>query len=248
MPRDTYSFSHESERQHAVHFLEAYFKQKPEQVKAFEAAAAERIKEKPEPRILDAACGLGDLSHYLSELNPRAHFVGLERAPFLVSEARRLNTDNPQLEFVEGDLMQLKAQLGGKSFDFSVCKQTLSWLPHYAEAMKQLIAVTREAIWISSLFYEGRIDFETRIREYVTDVGREDFNAYYNVYSLPIFEEFCLANGAKRVTAQSFEIGIDLPRGDPDRMGTYTVRLENGGRLQMSGALALPWKIVTVET
>ena len=44
-----------------------------------------------------------------------------------------------------------------------------------------------------------------------------------------------------------FNIGIDIIKSDRDYMGTYTEKLENGKRLQISGAVVMFWKIIKIE-
>jgi len=56
-----------------------------------------------------------------------------------------------------------------------------------------------------------------------------------------------MALGARTVHAHDFEIGIDLPRESPHHMGTFTLRLENGKRLQLSGAVIMSWKIIQID-
>jgi len=244
---DKYQFQHEEDRQRAVQTMKSYLREKPEQVKFFEQLVSPYLANHSQVTVLDACCGIGDLTYFLSQLNPDATFVGIDKAAFLLTEARNLQS-NPNVSFREMDLFALSSNYPGKAFDLTVCKQTLSWLPDYQDAVRELISVTRKAIFVSSLFYGGRIDFTTRVREYVTEVGKSDFNAYYNVYSFPIFREFCIEAGAKDVVGFDFHIGIDLPRPtNIDRMGTFTQKLESGERLQFSGALLMPWKIVRID-
>ena len=246
MVKDLYQFQHEREREHALQSMRAYLHNKPEQVKFFEELIGPYLKD--DVSVLDACWGIGDLLYFLAQLNPNARFLGVDKAEFLINEAPTHFADNPNVSFEPGDIYALAHQFGEKSFDLSVCKQTLSWLPSYQKPVEELMAVTRRAVFISSLFYDGRIDFETRVREYTTDTGHDGYNAFYNVYSFPIFREFCLDRGAKDVVGFDFNIGIDLPRpANPDRMGTYTVQLQSGERLQISGALLMPWKIVRID-
>ena len=243
---NVYEFQHEEEREHALQSMRAYLRNKPEQVKFFEELIEPYLEN--DSMVLDACCGIGDLLYFLAQLNPNARFLGVDKAEFLIDEARTHFADNPNVTFEAGDIYALADQFGKKSFDLSVCKQTLSWLPSYEKPVEELMSVTRRAIFISSLFYDGRIDFETRVREYTTDAGRDGYNAFYNVYSFPVFREFCFQRGAKDVVGFNFNIDIDLPRpANPDRMGTYTVQLQSGERLQISGALLMPWKIVRID-
>jgi ubiquinone/menaquinone biosynthesis C-methylase UbiE len=244
--KDLYQFQHEREREYALQSMRAYLRNKPEQVKFFEELVGPYLTD--DVSVLDACCGIGDLLHFLSQLNPNGQFTGVDKAEFLIAEARIHFEENPNVTFAPGDIYALADQFGANSFDLSVCKQTLSWLPSYEKPVEELMSVTRRAVFASSLFYDGRIDFETRVREHTTDAGRDGYNAFYNVYSFPIFREFCLERGAKDVVGFDFNIGIDLPRpANPDRMGTYTVQLTSGERLQISGALLMPWKIVRID-
>lgn len=244
---DLYEFRQEKEREYALQSMRAYLRNKPEQVKFFEELIDPYLRES-DVSVLDACCGIGDLVYFLSQLNPHATFTGVDKATFLIDEARQHFADNPNVSFEQGDIYALSEQFGRKSFDLSVCKQTLSWLPGYEKPVEELMAVARRAVFISSLFYDGRIDFETRVREYTTEEGHDGYNAFYNVYSFPIFREFCISHGAKDVVGFDFNIGIDLPKpANADRMGTYTLQLASGERLQISGALLMPWKIVRID-
>ena len=245
---DTYQFKTEDERNHAVVSMRSYLQNKQEQIKFFEQQLGPYLTHSAELRVLDACCGIGDLTYFLSQMAPQSTFVGIDRAGFLLEEARQNLQDNQNASFSEIDVRSLTSKFPSKYFDITVCKQTLSWLPEYAEVVEQMMAVTKKAIFISSLFYDGRIDFNIRVREHVTENGKHDYNAFYNVYSFPVFRDFCLARGAKEVTGVDFDINIDLPRPDNlDRMGTFTERLESGKRLQISGALLMPWKIVRID-
>ena len=112
--------------------------------------------------------------------------------------------------------------------------------------IKDLIAVTKDHIFLSSLFYDGDIDFEIKVREFQKETGKEHFNDYYNVYSFPRFQRFVYELGAKNIEAYDFEINTDLPK-PIDQMGSYTVKLEDGKRLQISGAVILTWKIIRID-
>jgi len=113
--------------------------------------------------------------------------------------------------------------------------------------MKSLITCTKNHIFLSALFYEGEIDFQIKVREYKKEKGKDDFTLYYNVYSLPRFKKFLLEQGVKNIEAYDFNIGIDIIKSDRDYMGTYTEKLENGKRLQISGAVVMFWKIIKIE-
>lgn len=203
------------------------------------------IKDK-ELKILDACCGVGHLSSFLSVLSPQSKFLGVDGASYLIEEAQMLYKDNKNLSFEVGDVYDLPNKYK-KEFDISLSWKTLSWLPYYDRMLGALIAVTKKHIFLSSLFYDGDIDFEIRVREFKKEAGKENFNAFYNVYSFPNFKRFIERIGVQNMEARDFEIGIDLPRGSLDQMGTYTAKLENGKRLQISGVVVMNWKIIRLD-
>ncbi len=197
--------------------------------------------------ILDACCGIGHLCYFLSEISPQSTFVGIDRVPYLIEQARELCRDKMNISFRTKDIYYIQYDYSPKYFDLSICWKTLSWLPDYAVMIQKLTEVTKRYIFLSSLFYRGDIDFQIKVREYQKEAGKDGFNAYYNVYSLPKFKEFVLGLGVAGLVVYDFEIGIDLPRPPVDQMGTYTERLEDGRRLQISGAVVMSWKVIRID-
>ena len=113
--------------------------------------------------------------------------------------------------------------------------------------LRDLIHITKNHIFLSSLFYEGDIDFEIKVREFKKESGQDGFNSYYNVYSLPQFKKFVYSLGVKNIEVYNFDIDIDIPRPPIDQMGTYTVKLENSKKLQISGAVVMYWKVIRID-
>ena len=148
--------------------------------------------------------------------------------------------------FEVGDIYDIK-QKYKKEFDVSVSWKTISWLPHYEQMLKDLIDMTKNHIFLSSLFYDGDIDFEIKVREFKKESGKNNFNRYYNVYSLPQFKKFIYSLGIKNVKVYDFDIGIDLEKPPIDVMGTYTEKLDSGKRIQISGAVVMSWKIIRID-
>src|SRR6185503_2835700 len=123
---DKYNFRHEREREHAIESMRAYIANKPEQVKFLEQLMAPLLSGRADLSVIDACCGIGDLIHFLSNDYPNVNFTGVDKADFLIQEAqKRVMSD--KVSFVTGDVYALAQQFGEKSFDVSVCKQTISW-------------------------------------------------------------------------------------------------------------------------
>ncbi|MFX1282100.1 MAG: class I SAM-dependent methyltransferase [Promethearchaeota archaeon] len=235
----------EKDKKFIINSMRKYVDQ-PQEIDKFLMNLIEPKLKEPKLKILDACCGIGHLLYFLSDLSPQSSFLGVDKVPYLIEEARILNKKKRNVSFEIRDVYDLPLDYS-KFFDISISWKTITWLPYYDEMVTTLIAITKKHIFISSLFYDGDIDFEIKIREFQKESGKKGFNAYYNVYSLPQFRKYVYNLGIKNLKVWDFEIGIDIPKPPPNQMGTYTVLLDNGRRLQISGAVVMSWKIIRLD-
>jgi len=204
------------------------------------------IIKKEKLKILDACCGVGYLTNLLSEISNKSEFVGIDQTDYLIKDAQQSYKHKKNISFEVGDISKIKKKYK-KKFDVTVNWKTISWLPYYDQMLKDLISMTKNHIFLSSLFYDGDIDFEIKVREFKKNESKKKFNAYYNVYSLPQFKKFVKGLGVKNIQVYNFDIGIDVEKPPVDFMGTYTEKLENGKRMQISGAVVMSWKIIRID-
>ncbi len=245
MERTYTYFKGEKDKEFNIASAKKYVEQKQELDKLLESLIAPLI-EGQRLSILDACCGVGHLVYFLWNLSPQSSFLGVDQTPYLIEQAKELCRGRENIIFEVGDVYDLSVKYP-KHFDIAINWKTISWLPYYDRMLQTLIAVTKKHIFLSSLFYDGDIDFEIRVREFKKEAGKDGFNSYYNVYSLPRFREFVYGLGVSNLQAFDFEIAIDLPKPPFDQMGTYTVRLEDGKRLQISGAVVMSWKVIRID-
>ena len=245
MSRRYQYFKGNKDKKFNIASMRKYVARKQELDKALEKMIKSHIKGKSLD-ILDACCGIGHISYFLSDISPTSRFLGIDQTAYLIEAAKKLCKDTSNVSFEVGDLYDV-AKKYRKKFDISINWKTLSWLPYYDDAMKALVRMTKKHIFISSLFYDGDIDFITQVRTFKLQSSKDGFNIYYNVYSFPRFKRFVKSLGARAIVAHDFEIPIDLPRGDINSTGTYTVKLQNGKRLQLSGAVVMYWKIIRID-
>jgi trans-aconitate methyltransferase len=233
----------EADKKFNVSDMERYYRDKQELDKFLEKIITPYIKDK-NLQILDACCGIGHIIHYLNKISPSSNFFGIDQTSYYIEKAKELCIGD-NISFEAGDLSEL---VGKKKFDISINWKTLSWIPGYEDMMKDLFALTKKHIFLSSLFYEGDIDFETRVREYQKEASKDGFNIYYNTYSLPRFKEYVKSLGAKNIQVYDFDIGIDLKKPvNPSIMSTYTEMAGDGKRLQISGSMLMLWKIMRID-
>ena len=232
-------------QQHALKVNKGYIMQKQEMDKSFERIITPYIQGK-RLKILDACCGMGHIIFLLNQICPDSEFLGIDVQGFLLDEGRRLAGKNKKINFKNMDVYRLHEYFD-KEFDISISWKTISFLDHYEDMIKTLFRVTKSHIFLSSMFYDGELDFQTRVLDTGSGKDERTFINYYNVYSWPCFQRFCLNKGARLVEGYDFKIGIDLPRQDTDKMGTFTKRLDNGERIQISGAVIMSWKIIRID-
>jgi hypothetical protein len=130
-----------------------------------------------------------------------------------------------------------------KFFDVTINYKTLSWLPYYDVIIRELIAATTKRVYITSLFYDGDIDFLTNVYGGASE-GTGRYTSL-NTYSFPKFQKYCLSQGAKEVRSTVMKLDLDLPKPeDPDRLETYTIRTAQDDRLEITGTTILNWRLV----
>lgn len=195
-------------------------------------------------KILDACCGIGHISKRLSQMSPESEIIGVDKTQYLLDEADK-KCISTNITYINDDIFSYCFS-HKKEFDITVCWKTLLAMEYYEYIMSFLLGSTKKKLYISSIFYDGWIDFQTKIREYKKEAGKEEFNVYYNTYSIPKFVKFCLENGAKEVKMHELKFYKKIPRANKDIMGTYTHELKDGTMFQISGAVPMSWYIAEI--
>ncbi|TVQ51266.1 MAG: class I SAM-dependent methyltransferase [Saprospirales bacterium] len=200
--------------------------------------------------IMDIGTGKGANLNYMNKRFPNCKFLGLDINKNLVDEGnayfKNKNINNCKLEC--GDLYNLDYNRYKNGFEGIISYQTLSWLPEYKKSLSKIIKLNPNWISLTSLFYDGLVDCKIEINEFENPKKKNSFKtSFYNVYSLPRLEYFFKKKGYKSFKSQPFVIDIDLPKPDHTLMHTYTKKLENGERIQISGPLLLNWFFIYAE-
>jgi ubiquinone/menaquinone biosynthesis C-methylase UbiE len=96
----------------------------------------------PEPRILDAGCGTGEISSRLAELFPKASVLGVDIIDTHLELARsRYARLTSRLRFEHQSIFELDAR--DQSFDLVVCRHVLHSIPQPERVIAELARVTR---------------------------------------------------------------------------------------------------------
>ena len=193
-------------------------------------------------KIFEAGCGYGRLIYFLNEFDSNQEYFGADYVGQLIREGKRSFSNNKNITLFHLDVFKLPNSFR-KLFDISISYKTLSWFPGYEEFIKQIVKVTKKKIYITSLFYDGDIDFITKI--YVNAQDNDKNFSYLNTYSFPKFKKFCRSVGIKKVRAIDMHVDFDIKRPkDMNVLQTYTVSLSRGERLEITGNTILNWKLI----
>lgn len=200
-----------------------------------------------EGSAIDVGCGAGANILYLGQRFPGLDWTGVDIAGEMLFPLARTHLERAgrSATLITGDFHRLRELVGGRTFDLVLSIQTLSFLPEYERALEELLAIARGWLVVSSLFTEFDVDARTTVMDHTAPSGSRGPH-HYNVLALAPFRAFCEERGCRAFHAEDFEIDVDLPQRGTG-LGTYTRRMADGHRLQFSGPLPMPWKVVVVQ-
>lgn len=194
-------------------------------------------------KIIDIACGAGGATRYLADRHKSSKFVGMD----FDEKFGDYFPEGENSVFEAGNLYEMNPDWRN-NFDGALCLQTLSWLPEYEDALKNICDLNTDWIALSLLGYEGKIHFNISVENYESLTPDGNFtHSWYNIYSLPLMKDFLYGLGFPKFVYKNFEIDIDLPKPESMDMGTYTIMTAEQKRLQVSGALMMPWYFIYAE-
>src|SRR5258705_5060863 len=98
-------------------------------------------------RVLDAGCGIGEISWRLCQRFPDAHLLGVDVIDGHLELARaRCASVGPRARFENRSIFELG--LPDATFDLVVCRHVLQAIPHADRALAELVRVTRHGGWV----------------------------------------------------------------------------------------------------
>lgn len=188
-------------------------------------------------KILDVGCGAGSALAYIAEKHRNASFTGIDINAGLF---QFFEGDLDNIQFEEADCFNLSDKYINR-FDGVISLQTLSWLPEYQRPLEQICKLNPSWIALSSLFYDGKINYTISIENYERPTSIADFSQVnYNIYSVPIIREMLQEYGYTIFHYSPFEIDIDISKPKHRDLGYFTVKTEEGKRLAFNTCLYQP--------
>ena len=202
------------------------------------------IRKDSKLKIMDVGAGQGANIYYMGKRYPKSTFVGADINPELIERGNHFFKKDGvrNCHLVVGDIND-PAKKYISEFDGIVSYQTLCWLPEYKKPIAGLAKLKAPWVALTSLFYDGEVACDIKVKEYDLD-HQLILENFYNIYSLPIIKGYLQKRGYADFKSIPFEIDIDLPKPKERVMKTYTEKLKNGRRLQRSGPLLMPWYFI----
>jgi ubiquinone/menaquinone biosynthesis C-methylase UbiE len=99
-------------------------------------------------RVLEVGCGTGVLTRVIARWPGVGEVVGVDSAPSLLSKARTLAADLPNINFEEADARSLR--FDPQSFDVVLFDSTLSHVPEPERALAEAHRVLRPLGWLAT--------------------------------------------------------------------------------------------------
>lgn len=199
----------------------------------------------PGDGILDAGCGTG---HYWLSLRKLLTtdfaYTGVDLTAQHVLDAQRIFSDRPDVFFRTGDIRALP--FGDKQFAITICANTIPHIPHAAEALRELVRVTRKHLFIRMLVGNENVITKKAYSDMMDGNGEPMEFAFVNIYT----EKFVLAaTGVPERRVAFLEDEFD-PRQIDKHFDRHheaagvnrATRVIDG--LQLKGYLLLPWRLV----
>jgi ubiquinone/menaquinone biosynthesis C-methylase UbiE len=225
-----------------------YFKKQLEQPKYSTVEFFKFLKKNniEKSSIIDLACGNGaNLIYLKNNYRNNKECLGVDFNKDLINQAQKVSKNNLNLSFRKGNIENLPKNIRNK-FEGVTCLQTLSWLKDYKKTLKEIKKLNTNFIAISSLFWEGLIDFNIKANFLKSKSYKREIDSYnyYNIYSLKNYLEFVKKLGYKKNIIKKFEIKKTLKElKNKNKMGTFTIPYKKKLK-QISGPIVQNWYFI----
>ena len=240
---DHYTAALKIDDRESEHYYAASLGIKTEQQKQLEELLRKRSVQPTQ--IADIACGGGTASHHLGAMFPHAVYTLVDLNDEAIRLARKA-TQHLQSTCHIGDIYRLPLESNG--FDLVICWQTLSWLGEAERAVQELIRICKPGgrIYASSLFNANHdVDVYSTVRDHTRASAAQGLTYSYNTYAVCSVRRW-VEGLVSDLEVHEFSIPVDLHHAGKG-LGTYTVTLQNGSRLQISAGMLLNWGILEIR-
>lgn len=218
--------------------------QPPEQYRVLREMLAAIAPAEEKLSVLNMCAANGSLMSYLNQAFPHWRYVGVETVKRLVEDESVGQVLRDNIELYNCSIHEV-GKRWPREFDVVVHWMRLMHFDDWHMHLENAVRAARPGghVFVSALFNDANVDVVRVVCDYTIPACREGYCIQYNEFSMAGIERYCWSLGVQSVEFTAFELSFDIPR-TVEGMGTYTVRTEEGRRLQISGGLLMPWKIL----
>lgn len=200
-----------------------------------------------DPKVIaDIACGSGTLTYHINKIYPSANYILVDLNDDAINLAKE-NIKNENAQFLCESIYNLSS-IDTASCDLVFCWQTLSWIENPEKALKELIRICKPngKIFASSLFNKNYdVDIYSKVLDKTSKSSDEELFVNYNTYSEKTIRLW-VSNNFQKLIIHPFETSIDFEYNGRG-LGTNTIKLDTGKRIQVSGGMLLNWGILQID-
>ena len=187
-------------------------------------------------KVLDLGCGGGANIHWLKEAFPEWDFVGVDFDPEAVRVGRE---QNPTEKFFCEDILNLKEAIEEGPFDLVLSIQVILTAPFDLYSFLDIaLPVAGQNLVLTSLFSEEYFEQDTIRRDL-----KKGTTYVYKIDSIKRLQDY-VKNEDIDMSYEEIKIDTDLPKPEPLTLSTYTIKTDDGERIQVSPYMLMPWYVV----
>lgn len=195
--------------------------------------------------IIDFGCGNGANLYYLqNKFKVKKKLLGIDKNQYLIHEAKKNFYKINNLNFKKKNILKIGEEYKN-IFDGAISLQTLSFLEDYKLAVKNMSILNVNFIAVSSLFWEGLIDFNIKVNFLENSSFKRNVKkfSYYNIYSIKNYINFMKNLGYSKNYFVKFNPVKKINSKNKKEMGTYTINYKNK-LIQISGPIIMNWYFI----
>lgn len=199
----------------------------------------------PRGNILDVACGAGGNTEYMQYrwcLPGNAYLWGIDINQDFIDIAKKECVRSDQA-YSQWDITN-PLPSDYRNIEGIVCLQSLFAIENMHKAILNIVNANPGWIALSVLANDNDVTYHVDLM-----IGKNGTTtrAKYFIQTIDWYKEFFMSHGYKEFYYEPFDIDIDLPKPEHKSIGTYTEKLEDGRRLQISAGLLMNWYFILAK-
>lgn len=197
--------------------------------------------------ILDAGCGTGHFILSLEKkLNNDFQYLGVDITEQHIIDAIDIFKENTNYQFQLGDITSLVVE--DKSYEVSICSNTIPHIPRIGKAISELIRVTKNDIFIRMLISDEVLITKKALSDVFDENGEPESFMYVNIYDENYLKNIIGDKGELFIYEDIFDAKAIMSHYEDHKSAAgknIATRIVEGS--QFKGHLMLPWKIVHIK-